>query len=186
MGDRWEEDFLAYQARHFYDSRYFITVRAPHEAIWSMHKMFPDHTIPALFENWLRSLRTTLDLYLAFPNTHFTLLEWLDDRAVGRIADVLQTEITLPRDTLGRKHQNSTLRDWKLIPVLRQYSGWCEQTALIYDDLRAELCVETMRFTEKARVRERIAELRSQIAGVLNEVMERIEQRKQHDAAKAA
>ncbi len=175
MGDDWESGFLAYQARHFYHSRYFITVRAPHEALWSMHKLFPDRPIPSLFECWLRSLRTSLELYLAFPHTHMILLEWLDAMTIRRISDILQTEIPLPSGWVGRNHQASALDADELVPVLQPYRAWCHECGELYEMLRAEFSRETQQFDSSAQPREFIKTLRQRITALLEDVTRQAE-----------
>lgn len=171
FSEQWEDDFLTYQARHFYHSQYFITVRAPHETIWSMHKMFPDREFAQLFEAWLRALRTALDLYIALPNTQIFLLEWLDEGLVRRIAETLQIEIPLPRRMLGRFAQQSSLADGELIPPLRPYAEWCERCWALYAELRSALSPETMQFVEGSLQRDRVAEFRERASSLLDEVL---------------
>ncbi|MDZ4783750.1 MAG: sulfotransferase, partial [Planctomycetia bacterium] len=171
MGDDWESDFIAYQARYFYHSQYFVTARAPHEGLWSMHKLFPERPIAALFECWLRSLRTSLELYLAFPHTHLILLEWLDEMTVRRISDILQTDIPLPNDWVGRNHQSSALEADELVPVLQPYRDWCGECGDIYAELRREFSRETLQFDSKWHPREFVKMMNQRIGTLLDEVM---------------
>lgn len=175
MGDQWESDFITYQARHFYHSQYFIIVRAPHEALWSMHKLFPDRPITSVFECWLRCLRTSLELYLAFPQTHLILLEWLDATTVLTISDVLQTEIPLPSGWLGRMHQASALNEGELAPVLQSYRVWCHECGEIYTTLRGEFSRESLQFASNAHPREFLRLLRQRISALLEDVMRHAE-----------
>jgi hypothetical protein len=171
MGDNWEADFLAYHARYFYHSHYFITVRAPHEALWSMHKMFPDRPIAGLFEAWLRTLRTVLDLYLAFPNTYFFVLEWLDEALIGKIADILQTEIPLPDEMLGRHYQLSALGRNETVPVLQPYRAWLAECAAIYRDVREAFSRDTLQVAAAAHERVFVTRTCKQIDALLDDVM---------------
>jgi len=171
MGEHWESDFLAYHARYFYHSHYFITIRAPHEALWSMHKMFPDRPIAGLFEAWLRTLRTVLELYLAFPNTHLLVLEWLDERMVSRFADVLQTEIALPPGMLGRQYQSSALGKNELVPALRPFRAWHDECAAFYGDVRDSFSPETLQYTDAAHRRRFVVEIGKRATALLDEVM---------------
>jgi len=179
MGDNWEDDFFAYQARYFYQSRYLITIRSPHEALWSMHKLFPDFSIPAMFECWLRSLRVSLELYLAFPHTHMTLLEWFDASTIRRISEILQVDIPLPSGWIGRSHQKSALDEGELAPVLRPYHSWCEECGEIYAQVRANVGRDTLRFGVNCHPREYVKPLRQQISQLLDEVLSHVEREAQ-------
>jgi hypothetical protein len=169
-GDDWENAFIEYQARHFYHSQYFITVRAPHEALWSMHKLLPDHSVPALFECWLRSLRVSMELYLAFPHTRMILLEWLDARTIRRVGDLLQTEIPLPTEWIGRNHQASALEVDELVPVLQPFRDWCDECGVIYSTLRAALSRESLRFDTSGHPRDLVRLLCQRATALLDEV----------------
>lgn len=177
MGEHWESDFLAYHARYFYHSHYFITIRAPHEALWSMHKMFPDRPIAGLFEAWLRTLRTVLELYLAFPNTHLLVLEWLDERMVSRFADVLQTEIALPPGMLGREYQHSALGKNELVPALRPYRAWHDECAAFYREVRDSFSPETLQYTKAAHRRRFVVQMGKRATALLDEVMRSMQTR---------
>ncbi len=170
-GENWENDFLDYQARHFYHSQYFITVRAPDEAVWSMHKLFPDRPIPVLFECWLRSLRVSLELYLAFPHTHLILSEWVDARTVRRVGDILRTEIPLPAGWVGRDYQTSAMDADMLVPVLQPYRDWCEECGELYNILRQEFHRESLRFESNGHPRDLVKLLRERATALLEIVM---------------
>ena len=92
-GQSHQELFFAFHARYFYASKYFLTLRAPAECIWSMAKMFPQKDPRELYESWLNTLKIQLDLLHAFPNAYLILFENLrtenlcDDRRPAGHAD---------------------------------------------------------------------------------------------------
>jgi len=164
LGDDWAEAFFQFQARHFHHSHYFLIARRPIEAVWSMHKMFPDCVIPKVIDTWLRALQLCLDMYLVFPNSYFMTLEDLDERTVARMAEVLGVEIDVPKGMLGRERQKTRYEGDRLPPVLNQYKPLLANCNEIYRHVRERACRETLRFSGCERADEFFEDVRDRVS----------------------
>jgi hypothetical protein len=145
-GESFQELFFAFHARYFYSSKYFLTLRAPAECIWSMAKMFPQKDPRELYECWLSSLKIQLDLLHTFPNVYLILFENLKAGSFATINALLGTRIDVGPGILRDDHKRSTLAGDRLPPEFSAYQSLNDQCTAVYHDVRDAFSTETLTF----------------------------------------
>jgi len=84
-----QELFFMFQAKYFYYSTYFLTIRHPVEVAWSMSKMFPEFSKEQVFMSWLKTLKIIIDIYETFPKAYVLFFEDLNANTVSVIGEML-------------------------------------------------------------------------------------------------
>jgi hypothetical protein len=149
-GQSFQELFFAFYTRYFYSSKYFLTLRAPAECIWSMAKMFPPKDPRELYECWLSSLKIQLDMLHVLPNVYLVFFEDLKAGVFARVNALLGTRIEVGPGILRDDHKRSTLADDRLPPELSSYQPLNDQCIAVYHDVREAFSAETLTFKATA------------------------------------
>jgi hypothetical protein len=148
-GQSYQELFFAFHARYFYSSKYFLTLRAPAECIWSMAKMFPQKDPRELYECWLNSLKVQLDLLHTFPNVYLVVFDNLKAGTFATIKALLGTQID-GAGILRDDHKQSTLTNDRLPIELSSYQALNDQCTAVYQDVKEAFSSETLTFKATA------------------------------------
>jgi hypothetical protein len=146
QGQSYQEAFFAFYVRYFYASKYFLTLRAPAESIWSMAKLFPDKSPREHYECWVNSLKVQLDLLHTLPNVYMVLFEDLKAATFATINALLGTRIEVGAGILRDDHKRSTLANDRLPAELSSYQSLNDQCTAIYQDVRDAFSPETLTF----------------------------------------
>lgn len=133
----WSYRYLDFQSKYFLHSRYVLIMRTPVEAIWSMHKMFPERPIPRLFETWLHSTALLLDAYQLFPHCRIVFFNDLDLSLIDRLSAWLEVPVAVTPGTLATHAIRSTVVPGVLPESLLAFEPLCDRSTAIFDDLRA-------------------------------------------------
>ena len=134
--------YLDFQGKYFLRARYLYIMRTPVEAIWSMHKMFPDRPIWRLFDAWLRTIALSLDAYHVFPNSRVLFFDELGQTMLERLGQWLELPIPVLPGTFGRKYMYSALRPNDIPGPLRPFTDLCRECTALYRDLRENFSKE--------------------------------------------
>jgi hypothetical protein len=144
-----QEVLFDFQARYFYHSRYFLTIRQPTECVWSMSKMFPHLPVEELIRCWLRTLQVQLRMYHVFPNCWVVFLEWLNHQLLERIGEILGIHLHMPPDAFGKGNQQSRLNGQALPPLLEPRRDILNRCHAVYDMLRRIFDSATLRVSDR-------------------------------------
>jgi hypothetical protein len=145
-----QEAFFAFHARFFYASKYFLTLRAPGESIWSMSKLFPDKSPREHYQCWINSLKIQLDLLHTLPNVWMIVFEDLNAATLATINTLLGTRIEVGPGILRDDHKRSTLADDRLPAELSSYQSLNDECSAVYRDVREAFSAETLTFKPAA------------------------------------
>jgi hypothetical protein len=140
------EQFLEFQATHFFHSGYVLTLRHPVETVWSLASMWPRIPTTTHLAIWTVSLRVLLELSLGFPRTWLVTLDRLDEGAASRLGRTLGIEITVPPGRFAREYQSSALAHGQLPPPLAGHHGYLTRMSSLYDDVREAFDPQTFRY----------------------------------------
>jgi len=139
-----QEVFLAFHARYFYGSKYFLIMRKPAETVWSMTKMFPDAPPQELLACWLNTVKVQLDLVHAFPHVYVIFFENLTAETFVTINAILGTDIQPGPNTLRDDKKLSSLSGDQWPPELAAYRALGERCSTIYHQLQEAFCPKTL------------------------------------------
>ncbi|HEX7376830.1 MAG TPA: sulfotransferase, partial [Pirellulales bacterium] len=142
--DDWPRRYLDFQSRHFLHSQYVLILRTPVEAIWSMHKMFPEQPLPRLFETWLRSTSLLLDAYQLFPNCRVVFFNDLSQTLIKRLAHWLEVPAPRTRGMIATNAVRSRVTSGAPPEPLLAFESLCVRCTEIFADLRASFSPATM------------------------------------------
>lgn len=143
----WCFRYLDFQSKYFLHSRYILIARTPVEAVWSMHKMFPERPIPRLFETWLRSTALLLDAYQLFARCRVVFFDHLDLTLIDRLSQWLEVPITVTAGTIARHAVRSTVPPGELPESLLAFEPLCIRATAIFDDLKASFSPSSMDYS---------------------------------------
>jgi hypothetical protein len=138
----WAQMYLDFQGKYFLRAKYINILRTPVEAIWSMHKLFPDRPVARLFETWLQAVALSLDAYHVFPNSRVVFFDDLGEVMIGRLSEWLGVPVPTVAGTFGSKYVNSALKPHTIPPPLLPFAAICEECTALYHELRESFCKE--------------------------------------------
>lgn len=138
----WARAYLDFQGKYFLRAKYIYILRTPVEAIWSLHKMFPDRPVTRLCETWLEALALSLDAYHVFPNSRMVFFDELGEEMIDRLGHWLDLPIPILRGTFGRKYIRSALEPDDIPQPLLPLAEMCRECTALYQDLRASFSTE--------------------------------------------
>jgi hypothetical protein len=142
----WKRMYLDFQARYFLRSFYFLTIRTPNEALWSMHKLFPSAPIPKLFTAWLDSLTLVIDVYRVCPNSHLLFFNNFGPATLERLAEIVGVNLPVPASMVDARHVLSSLDERELPGPLAPYSDLCSDCTELFQELQANVCPQGFRY----------------------------------------
>jgi hypothetical protein len=138
----WQQTYLDFQGKYFFHAKYLHILRTPVEAVWSMHKMFPDRPISRLFQTWLESIALSLDAYHVFPNSKVLFFDDLGQQLTERLSSWLELPIPSVPGTFGRQYIYSALSPERIPEPLLPFADLCQECTAIYRDLRESFSSE--------------------------------------------
>jgi hypothetical protein len=162
--------FFAFQAAHFFHSRYVVITRDPREVVWSMAVKWPTVPVSTLLALWAVCHRAGLELAFTFPRTLVMTHDRLDEQAVGRLGRELGIELAVPPGRFDREFQNSALGDGPLPAALAEYRQPLTELVSLYQDLKSAFDPDTFRYCGRENPRtfaHKACERASELAGRL-------------------
>ncbi|MCH8342457.1 MAG: hypothetical protein IH983_00530 [Planctomycetes bacterium] len=147
IGDKsFQEVCFEFQAKYFFFSHYFLIVRRPMEALWSMFKMFQDKSPAELIVCWLTTIKIQIDMFQSFPNAYFLFLEDLKPQTFITLGAILDIDFNLPNTMLCEENQRSTICHDEVPEVLADHAEICKKCHQIYLTLRDAISSDTLRY----------------------------------------
>lgn len=142
----WKQLYLDFHSKYFFRSIHFLTIRAPNEVLWSMHKLFPKAPVPRLFEAWLDSLALTIDVYRVCPRSYFSFFQDFGASAIQRAGQLLEVEIDVPESMLSGDYVYSRLNAGELPPALAPYAELCRDCNELFQELYENTCRQNLTY----------------------------------------
>lgn len=166
----WPDGFIDYHAKYFFHARRLLIARRPAESIWSMHKLFADRPLPALFGAWLRSAAACIDCYRVFPDVNWMFFDDLTPESIVKFAATLSVPLEIPPGMLARSYVKSRLGPGELPPLLAPYASWCATCAEIYELLYENFCRDRLRYCGSRSEWDFFDDMRGRVWELLDEV----------------
>jgi hypothetical protein len=147
------EKFFAFQATHFFHSRYVVIVRDPREVVWSLGIKFSTVPVPTQLALWAICLRIGLELAFTFPRVLVITHDRLDEEAARRLGVELGIDLTVPPGRFAREYQSTALGDGPLPAPLAEFRQPLTELAGLYQDLKAVFDPTTFRYVGRENPR---------------------------------
>lgn len=146
----WKQLYLDFHAKYFLRSPHLLTLRAPHETLWSMHKLFPSRPIPRLIEAWAESLALIIDVYRVCPNSYLLFFGDFGKARLDGLSRLLRIKIDVPESMLGGDQVRSRLESGELPPPLAPFGEFCRECTDLFDLLRANVSRDDLKYSGSA------------------------------------